>query len=150
MFPGSPDDCVRCTSILCSYEGNGVSNASLSHRIYLILSRALLSSLLLFRSYLPSNLSKLGPPRFRRALVGLLPFKEVRRLRDLVDFMHNTWVDLLQSKKRALQEGDEAVMREIGRGNDVMSILSAHSPLVVLHSLTIFVSSQSQYRSLRG
>jgi hypothetical protein len=40
--------------------------------------------------------------------------------------MHHTSVEILESKKRALREGDEAVARQIGRGQDIMSILSMH------------------------
>ena len=71
-----------------------------------------------------TTLVKLGPPKFRRFLVDLLPFKTARRLRDIVDVIHNTSVDILESKKRALREGDEAVAMQIGRGKDIMSILS--------------------------
>jgi hypothetical protein len=78
----------------------------------------------MIRQYLLPTLVKLGSPRFRRLLVNLLPFKTTRRLRDAVDVMHNTSVEILQAKKHTLQEGDEAVERQIGRGRDIMSILS--------------------------
>lgn len=75
-----------------------------------------------FLQYLPT-LVKLGPPRFRRFLVDLLPFKNVRKLRDIIDIMHETSVEIFESKKRALQEDDEAVMRQMARGQDIISIL---------------------------
>jgi hypothetical protein len=82
------------------------------------------TALLMIRQVLLPTLVKLGPPRFRRFLVNLLPFKIIRRLRNTIDIMHNTSVEILQAKRRALQEGDEAVEKQIGRGRDIMSILS--------------------------
>ena len=77
-----------------------------------------------YRAYLLTTLVKLGPPKFRRFLVDLLPFKSVRRLRDIVDLMYKTSVEIFEEKKRALREGDEAVANQIGGGKDIMSILS--------------------------
>jgi hypothetical protein len=42
--------------------------------------------------------------------------------------MHNTAVKAIEQKKRALAEGDEATMRQVGEGNDIMSILCGLSP----------------------
>jgi hypothetical protein len=47
----------------------------------------------------------------------------MHELRDIVDVMHNTSVEILESKKRALEEGDQAVAKQIGGGKDIMSIL---------------------------
>jgi hypothetical protein len=77
-----------------------------------------------FRIYLLPVLVKMGPPGFRRFLVRLLPFENVQRLRGIVDVMYNTSIEILEAKKRALQEGDEAVARQIGQGRDIISILS--------------------------
>jgi hypothetical protein len=57
-------------------------------------------------------------------MVGLLPFKNMHKLRDIVDVMHNTSIEILESKKRALKEGDDAVAKQIGGGKDIISILS--------------------------
>lgn len=80
--------------------------------------------MIFFRNYFLPTLVKLGPPRFRRFMVNLLPFKNVRRLRDIVGIMHNTSVEILEEKRRALKEGDDAVAGQIGRGKDIISILS--------------------------
>ena len=77
-----------------------------------------------FRIYLLPILVKIGPPRFRRFLVDLLPFESVRRLRSIVDVMYNTSLEILEAKKRALKEGDDVVSRQIGKGKDIISILS--------------------------
>lgn len=84
--------------------------------------------------YLPVFV-KLGPPRFRRFIVDHLPFENTQRLRDVIDIVHETSVEILESKERALKEGDEAVMQQIGRGQDIISILSMYDsnilPLII-------------------
>ena len=41
----------------------------------------------------------------------------------MVDVMHQTSIKIFQSNKAALQKEDEAVLRQIGRGKDIMSVL---------------------------
>jgi len=66
----------------------------------------------------------LGTPRFRRFILNLIPHKALHELRDISDVFHNTAVEIVNSKKQALKDGDEAVARQIGEGNDILSILS--------------------------
>jgi hypothetical protein len=75
------------------------------------------------RTYFLSTLVKLGPPRFRRFLVDLLPFKNARRLRDIIDILDNTAKEILEVKKRAIQEGDDAIAEQVGHGKDIISVL---------------------------
>lgn len=75
------------------------------------------------RTFLLTTLVKLGPPKFRRFMVDLMPFKNVRKLRDIVDILDQTAVEILEAKRRSLREGDEAVARQIGQGKDIMSVL---------------------------
>ncbi|PPQ67522.1 hypothetical protein CVT25_006063 [Psilocybe cyanescens] len=79
--------------------------------------------LLFPRTYLLSMLVKIGTPGFRRSIINWLPFKTLHQLRDIVDIMHGTSVKILESKKKALMEGDEAVARQVGQGKDILSIL---------------------------
>jgi len=67
--------------------------------------------------------SKIGTPRFRRAIVDLIPSPIIRRLRDIVDIFHNTSVEILETKKAALRGGDQALAAQIGKGKDIISIL---------------------------
>ena len=41
----------------------------------------------------------------------------------MIDIMHLSSVNILKSKKTALQQGDKAVSAQVGRGKDIMSIL---------------------------
>ncbi|KII90987.1 hypothetical protein PLICRDRAFT_52656 [Plicaturopsis crispa FD-325 SS-3] len=66
---------------------------------------------------------KLGPAWFRRFLVNLIPSKDVRQVRDMVDVIEKSSVDIFEGKKRALAEGKESVLQQVGQGRDIMSIL---------------------------
>lgn len=57
-------------------------------------------------------------------MVNLLPWKNLHDLRDIVDTMYKTSVEIFESKKRAMMEGDDAVATQIGRGKDLLSTLS--------------------------
>jgi hypothetical protein len=67
--------------------------------------------------------AKLGPPRFRRFVMKLIPNKDVRRTQEIVDIMDRTSVEIFERKKLALQQGDDSVLKQVGRGKDIMSIL---------------------------
>lgn len=76
-----------------------------------------------FRAYLLVPALKIGTPKFRRFVLDLLPWKNLHDVRDIVDVMYNTSVEIFDSKKKALMDGDEALAAQIGRGKDIMSIL---------------------------
>ncbi|KAG6817154.1 hypothetical protein H0H87_012115 [Tephrocybe sp. NHM501043] len=82
-----------------------------------------IAKLLLPREYLLPTLSKIGSPRFRRWAVDHLPSKNLHALRDIVNTWDRTTVEIFESKKRALREGDEALAKQIGQAKDLMSIL---------------------------
>jgi hypothetical protein len=50
--------------------------------------------------------------------------KNVHQLRDIIDTMYNTAAEILEGKRRALKDGNEAIRRQIGGGKDIISILS--------------------------
>ena len=77
----------------------------------------------IFQTTLMPIVSKMGTARFRRAIVDLIPSKHVKKLRDIIDVLHSTSVEILETKKKALQEGDQALAAQISRGKDIMSIL---------------------------
>lgn len=69
-------------------------------------------------------LTRIGTPRFRRWVVERIPSKDVQHLRGIIDTLWRTSTEIIDKKKKALAEGDEAVAAQIGRGKDVISILS--------------------------
>lgn len=58
-------------------------------------------------------------------MINILPWKALHKLRDITDIMHNTSVEIIEGKKKALEQGDEAVSRQVGQGKDIISILSS-------------------------
>ncbi|KAF9236431.1 cytochrome P450 [Melanogaster broomeanus] len=68
-------------------------------------------------------LVKIGPPSFRKYIVKNAPWKLVREISSVVDVMDKTCIDVFEAKKKALAEGDEAVVQQVDQGKDIMSIL---------------------------
>ena len=72
---------------------------------------------------------KIGTPKFRRFIIDILPWKNLHNVRDIVDVLHNTSVEIFETRKKALEEGDET---QIGQGKDIMSTLSTYPLLLLL------------------
>lgn len=68
-------------------------------------------------------LTRLGSPSFRRRVVELIPSKRIQRIKSIIDTMHETSTEIFRNKKAALEKGDDAVLRQLGAGKDIMSIL---------------------------
>ncbi|KAK7458143.1 hypothetical protein VKT23_010051 [Stygiomarasmius scandens] len=66
---------------------------------------------------------KLGTPRFNRFLVDNIPMQSVKEVKNMVDYMWSLSEEIYESKKQALEAGDEVVTKQIGHGKDIMSIL---------------------------
>ena len=66
---------------------------------------------------------KLGPAWLRRRLLMMVPSKQIQRAREIVDTMDTMSIDIFRKKKEALTKGDEAVVTQVGRGKDIMSVL---------------------------
>ncbi|KAJ6544810.1 cytochrome P450 [Mycena vulgaris] len=67
--------------------------------------------------------SKIGSARFRRFIVNIFPWQNLHDGRDLLDTMYETAVHIYQAKKKALEEGEEAVSAQIAQGKDIISVL---------------------------
>ncbi|KAJ7022626.1 cytochrome P450 [Mycena alexandri] len=67
--------------------------------------------------------SQIGSPKFRRFIVNMIPWKDLHTGRDITDMMYSTAVHIYNTKKAALEAGDEAVSQQISQGNDIISIL---------------------------
>ncbi|KAG2130367.1 cytochrome P450 [Suillus clintonianus] len=74
------------------------------------------------RQFLPL-LINVGTPNLRRFVVKIFPWKAVKEISDIVDVMHKTSMEVFEEKKRAISEGDDAVLHQVGEGKDIMSIL---------------------------
>lgn len=97
---------------------------------------------------------KLGPAKFRRFLLEIAPSQDLQKIKEVVDVMADTSIDIFRQKVDALRQGDEAVAQQVGEGKDVMSILrkslSNRSFLASAKgSLALWVQQQSKPTSWR-
>ena len=60
-------------------------------------------------------------------MLNRVPWKALQDIKEISDTMHRTSVEIFESKKQALLEGDEAVAKQIAQGKDIMSVLSKPS-----------------------
>ncbi|KAJ7674202.1 cytochrome P450 [Mycena rosella] len=66
---------------------------------------------------------RIGSPRFRRFIVNIFPWRDLHAGRDILDTMYDTAIHIYQTKKKALEAGDEAISAQIAQGKDIISIL---------------------------
>ncbi|KAJ3767361.1 cytochrome P450 [Lentinula raphanica] len=74
-------------------------------------------------TYLLPLAVKILPTNIRTLIMNILPWKTLHDVRDMSNYMHQLSVDIYEEKKRALEEGDEAVINQIGKGKDLLSIM---------------------------
>ncbi|KAJ3775232.1 cytochrome P450 [Lentinula raphanica] len=82
-----------------------------------------LTELSFARFYVLPLLIKVLPKSVRVFLMNILPWRTLHNARDMANYMHDLAVQIYQEKKHALEEGDEAVLKQIGKGKDLLSIL---------------------------
>lgn len=84
--------------------------------------------LLFARTYILPIVVKFKLPRVvQRFIVNVLPWNSLHMMRDVVDILHSTSVEIIESKKKALRLGDEEISKQIGHGKDIISTLSTCS-----------------------
>lgn len=65
----------------------------------------------------------IGPAWFRRFIIDILPSKPVQKMKGIIDIMQKTSEDIVAQKREALAAGEDSVVRQMGAGKDIMSIL---------------------------
>ena len=83
------------------------------------------------RQFLPLSI-RLLPLSIRNLAASILPWKSYQQLRNILHVMDCYSEEVFEAKKKALAKGDEAVMRQIGQGKDIMSILSMRERIIIL------------------
>lgn len=69
-------------------------------------------------------LKYLGGASFRRKLVEMSPHGNLYKLMSVVDEIYNMSKEVLQTKKKAVLDGDlDALREQVGEGTDIMSLL---------------------------
>jgi len=76
----------------------------------------------IYRAILPIVM-KIGTPSFRRRITELLPSKAIQRAREISDVLDTQSRKIFEEKKLSMKQGDEAVLRQIGEGKDILSRL---------------------------
>ncbi|KAJ3475171.1 hypothetical protein NLI96_g12013 [Meripilus lineatus] len=68
-------------------------------------------------------LKAMGPASFRRRVVDILPIPSLKRLKTIAEVLESQSREIFHAKKAALAQGEDAVVRQVGEGKDIMSIL---------------------------
>ena len=101
------------------------------------------------RTYFLSTLVKIGTPKFRRLVLNLLPWKNLHDMRDIVDVLTNTSIEIFEEKKKALEKEDTTVTQQIEEGSDIMGILSAYHLFPYINIVkALLVCSEGQHECI--
>ena len=55
--------------------------------------------------------------------MNILPWPKLHKMRNIVDTMHNTSVEIFEAKKRALENGEPPIEGNPWDGKDIISLL---------------------------
>ncbi|KAI0648488.1 cytochrome P450 [Trametes meyenii] len=64
-----------------------------------------------------------GPAWLGRKIVEVLPYEPAQRMIKVSDALHERSLKIINAKKKALEQGDEALKHQVGEGKDIMSVL---------------------------
>ena len=73
------------------------------------------------------HLKPYTPMSLVRMIARLVPPGNLQRLRDIIQTMDEQSKTIYNSKKAALEKGDEVVVHQMSEGKDIMSILCEYS-----------------------
>jgi len=77
---------------------------------------------------------KVFHPKILKCMGKAAPWRAVNHIIELMDSMHANARELYETKKRLLELGDSATIKQVGDGKDIISLLSAS---MELHFITI-------------
>ncbi|EIN07006.1 cytochrome P450 [Punctularia strigosozonata HHB-11173 SS5] len=80
------------------------------------------ASIAILRELLPW-VTMLGIPTLFERMLPYIPIKRVQHIRNITATLDEASHEVYQSKKEAIQRGDDAIMHQLGQGKDIMSIL---------------------------
>jgi hypothetical protein len=82
------------------------------------------------RNFLP-YLTKVFHPKVLKFVGKAFPWRALNRIIELTDLMNANASEIYETKKRLLESGDSATVKQVGDGKDIISLLSAS---IELHS----------------
>ncbi|KAH9485689.1 Cytochrome P450 monooxygenase 91 [Psilocybe cubensis] len=75
------------------------------------------------RDFVMPKIARIGTRSFRKFVVDIMPFAAVKEMKNIIDVLYRTSVEIFESKKEAIAKGDEALAAQVGKGKDIISIL---------------------------
>jgi hypothetical protein len=94
---------------------------------------AISSSLMVPRQLLP-YLLRIFHPKLLKIMGQIVPWRNLNHVIKLVDIMNANARNIYETKKCLLNSGDEATIKQVGDGKDIISLLSASSNFFSLNS----------------
>jgi hypothetical protein len=82
-------------------------------------------STLVVPGYLLPYLLKIFHPKILKFMGQILPWKNLNHMIKLADFIYANARGIYETKKRLLESGDDATVKQVGDGKDIISLLSA-------------------------
>ena len=83
--------------------------------------------------------AKLNAPRLKRFIVDYIPSRRVQEIKKMIDTMRSTSLDIIQAKRDAMNSADPAVVEEMKKKKDIISILSELAPLFLPRGLSLII-----------
>jgi hypothetical protein len=91
-----------------------------------LLSRTAISSLAVYRTFFP-YVYNMFHPTFLKLVGRMLPWPKLNELMDIAETLNIEAKHVYETKKKLLELGDDATVKQIGDGKDILSILSTYS-----------------------
>ncbi|THU78506.1 cytochrome P450 [Dendrothele bispora CBS 962.96] len=105
------------------YSFDNLANETVTHPCIGMIKHTASGRMWLVRLYFAKWIRMMGPPGFRRWLLDTIPSENAHKLRDMSDYMLVLSKEILAGKRKALEEGDDAVAKQVGKGKDLVSVL---------------------------
>jgi len=80
------------------------------------------------RNFLP-YLTKVFRPKVLKFMGKAIPWRALNRIIELTDIMNANAREIYDTKKRLLESGHSATVKQVGDGKDIISLLSASTEL---------------------
>ena len=82
------------------------------------------------RDFLPF-LTQVFHPKVLKFMGKAIPWRALNRIIEITDIINANTKEIYETKKRLLESGDSATVKQVGDGKDIISLLSAS---IELHS----------------
>ena len=82
-------------------------------------------------------LSYLGPVWLRRFLLQLVPIPRIQRLKIISNIVTKRTEEIYLEKKAAIESGDTDLLRAVGEGKDIMSVLCKYTRIYAIFKVMV-------------